>query len=34
LPARAAASDRLRDELLALGVAVRDTPAGQEWSPA
>ena len=29
-----AASDRLRDELLALGVAVRDTPAGQEWSPA
>ena len=29
-----AASDRLRDELTALGVAVRDTPAGQEWSPA
>ncbi len=29
-----AASDRLRDELAALGVAVRDTPAGQEWSPA
>jgi len=29
-----AASDRLRDELVALGVAVRDTPSGQEWSPA
>jgi cysteinyl-tRNA synthetase len=29
-----AASDRLRGELAALGVAVRDTPAGQEWSPA
>jgi cysteinyl-tRNA synthetase len=29
-----AASDRLRDELAALGVAVRDTPGGQEWSPA
>jgi cysteinyl-tRNA synthetase len=29
-----AASDRLREELTALGVAVRDTPAGQEWSPA
>jgi cysteinyl-tRNA synthetase len=29
-----AASDRLRDELAALGVAVTDTPAGQEWSPA
>jgi cysteinyl-tRNA synthetase len=29
-----AASDRLRDELAALGVAVRDTPAGQEWTPA
>ncbi|HWH28976.1 MAG TPA: hypothetical protein VNU26_08455, partial [Mycobacteriales bacterium] len=28
-----AASDRLRDELAALGVAVRDTPSGQEWSP-
>jgi len=27
-----AASDRLRDELAALGVAVRDTPGGQEWS--
>jgi len=27
-----AASDRLRDELARLGVAVRDTPAGQEWS--
>jgi cysteinyl-tRNA synthetase len=27
-----AASDRLRDELAALGVAVQDTPAGQEWS--
>ena len=27
-----AASDRLRDELAALGVAVKDTPAGQEWS--
>ncbi len=26
------ASDRLRDELSALGVAVQDTPAGQEWS--
>jgi cysteinyl-tRNA synthetase len=26
------ASDRVRDELAALGVAVRDTPAGQEWS--
>ena len=29
-----AASDRLRDELAALGVAVKDTPAGQEWAPA
>jgi len=29
-----AASDRLRDELAGLGVAVKDTPAGQEWSPA
>jgi cysteinyl-tRNA synthetase len=29
-----AASDRLRAELAGLGVAVRDTPAGQEWSPA
>ncbi len=29
-----AASDRLRDELAALGVAVKDTPAGQEWSPS
>jgi cysteinyl-tRNA synthetase len=29
-----AASDRLRDELAALGVVVRDTPAGQDWSPA
>ena len=28
------ASDRLRDELSALGVAVMDTPAGQEWSLA
>jgi cysteinyl-tRNA synthetase len=28
-----AASDRLREELAALGVAVRDTSAGQEWSP-
>jgi cysteinyl-tRNA synthetase len=28
-----AASDRLRDALSALGVAVKDTPAGQEWSP-
>ncbi|MDP9467026.1 MAG: cysteine--tRNA ligase, partial [Actinomycetota bacterium] len=28
-----AVSDRLRDELAALGVAVQDTPAGQEWSP-
>jgi cysteinyl-tRNA synthetase len=28
-----AASDRLRDELAALGVAVKDTPGGQEWSP-
>ncbi len=27
-----AASDRLRDELAGLGVAVKDTPAGQEWS--
>jgi cysteinyl-tRNA synthetase len=27
-----AASDRLRDELAALGVAVKDTPDGQEWS--
>ena len=25
------ASDRLRDELAALGVTVRDTPSGQEW---
>jgi cysteinyl-tRNA synthetase len=29
-----ATSDRLRDELAALGVSVRDTAAGQEWSPA
>ena len=29
-----AASDRLRDELATRGVAVRDTPAGQDWSPA
>ncbi len=29
-----AASDRLRDELAALGVVVKDTKAGQEWSPA
>ena len=28
-----AASDRLRDELAGRGVAVKDTPAGQEWSP-
>jgi cysteinyl-tRNA synthetase len=27
-----AASDRLRDELATLGVAVKDTPAGQEWT--
>ena len=27
-----AASDRLRDELAALGVTVKDTPAGQEWA--
>ena len=27
-----ATSDRLRDELAALGVAVKDTPSGQEWS--
>ena len=27
-----ASSDRLRDELAALGVAVKDTPGGQEWS--
>jgi cysteinyl-tRNA synthetase len=27
-----AASDRLRDALAALGVAVKDTPAGQEWT--
>lgn len=26
-----AASDRLRDELAALGVEVRDTPKGQQW---
>ena len=26
-----AASDRLRDELAALGISVRDTQAGQEW---
>ncbi|HVF06203.1 MAG TPA: cysteine--tRNA ligase [Frankiaceae bacterium] len=29
-----AAADRLRDELAGLGVAVRDTAGGQEWSPA
>jgi len=29
-----AASDALRDDLAALGVAVRDTAGGQEWSPA
>ena len=29
-----AASDRLRDELAALGVVVKDTPAGQETSLA
>ncbi|MBC7372528.1 MAG: cysteine--tRNA ligase, partial [Frankiales bacterium] len=28
-----AASDRLRDELAALGVAVKDTKDGQEWTP-
>jgi cysteinyl-tRNA synthetase len=28
-----AASDRLRDELAALGVVVQDTPEGQTWSP-
>ncbi len=28
------AADRLRDELASRGVAVRDTAAGQEWSPA
>jgi cysteinyl-tRNA synthetase len=28
------ASDRLRDELAGLGVAVQDTPAGQTWSLA
>ena len=27
-----AASDRLRDALAALGVAVKDTPVGQEWT--
>jgi cysteinyl-tRNA synthetase len=27
-----AASDRLRDQLAALGVAVQDTPSGQEWT--
>ncbi len=27
-----AASDRLRDELAALGVKVTDTPQGQQWS--
>jgi cysteinyl-tRNA synthetase len=26
-----ATSDRLRDELAALGVAVTDTPGGQRW---
>ena len=29
-----AASDRLRDALAALGVAVKDTPAGQSWTLA
>jgi cysteinyl-tRNA synthetase len=29
-----AASDRLRDELARRGVAVKDTPSGQEWSLA
>jgi cysteinyl-tRNA synthetase len=29
-----AASDRLRDELAGLGVAVRDTPGGQSWTLA
>ena len=29
-----AASDRLRDELAALGVTVKDTPGGQEWTTA
>ena len=29
-----AASDRLRDELASLGVLVKDTPAGQEWTLA
>ena len=28
------AADRLRDELAALGVQVRDTKDGQTWSPA
>jgi cysteinyl-tRNA synthetase len=27
-----AASDRLRDELAAIGVQVKDTPSGQEWT--
>ncbi len=27
-------SDRLRDALAGLGVVVKDTKAGQEWSPA
>jgi cysteinyl-tRNA synthetase len=27
-----AGSDRLRDELAGLGVLVKDTPAGQEWT--
>jgi cysteinyl-tRNA synthetase len=29
-----AASDRLREELVALGVIVQDTPDGQEWTLA
>ena len=29
-----AAADRLRAELAALGVTVRDTPAGQDWAAA
>ena len=28
------ASDRLRDQLTAMGVAVTDTPSGQQWKVA
>jgi cysteinyl-tRNA synthetase len=26
-----AASDKLRDQLLKLGISIKDSPSGQEW---